>query len=208
MNGSVLASQQQPGEIGGSVNFEGNTWASLANQANFGFERTDSFSLSGWFKSASNSVGTLLSKFANGNSGWALLQEPGATNPVFCLGLYGIGESTLLFVETPAVSLGAWHYVVATYSGTGAASGVNIYVDGVNQPLTILYNNLATSILNNATPAINGRAGPTSMSTDTMDELRVSTKGVVFSPAWVTANFNNQSQPGTFFTVVTGLTNP
>ena len=47
MNGSVQASQQQPGEIAGSVNFEGNTWASMANPANFSFERTDSFSLSG-----------------------------------------------------------------------------------------------------------------------------------------------------------------
>ena len=35
MNGTVLATQQQPGEIDGSVNFEGNTWASLANPANF-----------------------------------------------------------------------------------------------------------------------------------------------------------------------------
>jgi hypothetical protein len=31
---------------------------------------------------------------------------------------------------------------------------------------------------------------------------------VVFSPAWVTASYNNQRQPGTFFTAVTGLTNP
>jgi L-lysine 2,3-aminomutase len=46
------------------------------------------------------------------------------------------------------------------------------------------------------------------MSTDTMDEIRISTRGVVFSPAYVTASFNNQSQPATFFTVVTGLTNP
>ena len=45
------------------------------------------------------------------------------------------------------------------------------------------------------------------MSTDSMDELRVSTKGVVFSPAFVTATFNNQSQPGTFFAAVTGLIN-
>src|SRR6202044_1283780 len=76
MNGAVQSSQQQPGEIGGSVNFEGNTWASLANPANFSFERTDSFSLSGWFNITSNSAGTLLSRFLNGNAGWALMQMP------------------------------------------------------------------------------------------------------------------------------------
>jgi hypothetical protein len=58
------------------------------------------------------------------------------------------------------------------------------------------------------TPAtINGRGGPTQMSNDSMDEIRVSAQGVVFSPAFVTASFNNQSHPGTFFTAVTGLTN-
>jgi hypothetical protein len=46
------------------------------------------------------------------------------------------------------------------------------------------------------------------MSNDSMDEIRVSANGVVFSPAFVTASFNNQSHPGTFFTAVTGLTNP
>jgi hypothetical protein len=208
MNGTVLASQQQPGEIDGSVNFEGNTWASLANPANFSFERTDSFSLSGWFKIASNSAGTLLSKLPSPpTAGWAFFQYAGSSAPTLALGLFGTGASTGALAETPAVTIGGWHYVVATYSGTSTVAGMNIYVDGVNLPLSTLENNLATSIVNAVTPAINGRAGPASESTDTMDELRVSTKGVVFSPAWVTASFNNQSKPATFFTVVTGLTN-
>jgi hypothetical protein len=204
----VLASQQQPGEIDGSVNFEGNTWASLANPANFSFERTDSFSLSGWFKAVSNSGGTLISKFPNPqNAGWGLFQYPGSSSPTIALGLFGTGASTGALAETPAVTAGVWHYVVATYSGTSTVAGMNIYVDGVNQPLTTLSNNLTTTILNTVTPAaINGRGGPTQMSNDSMDEIRVSTKGVVFSPAFVTASFNNQSQPGTFFIVATGLT--
>ena len=209
MNGPVLASQQQPGEIDGSVNFEGNTWASLANPANFSFERTDSFSLSGWFKIASNSAGALISKFpAVPNAGWALEQYSGASSPVFALGLFGSGASTSALAETPAVTTGVWHYVVATYSGTGTVAGMNIYVDGVNQRLTTIGNNLATSIVNSVTPAINSRATAFQISTDSMDEIRISTKGAVFSAAFVTASFNNQSGPGTFFTVVTGLTNP
>ncbi len=208
MNGTVLATQQQPGEIDGSVNFEGNTWASLANPANFSFERTDSFSISGWFNIALNSAGTLLSKYPNLGAGWAVMQFQGSSRPSFALGLFGTGSSTFALAETPAVTTGAWHHVVATYSGTGTVAGMNIYVDGVNQTLTTFGNNLSTSILNTGTPAINGRGGPAQMSTDSMDELRVSTKGVVFSSAWVTASYNNQSRPGTFFTAVTGLTNP
>ncbi|HEY1757081.1 MAG TPA: LamG-like jellyroll fold domain-containing protein, partial [Bryobacteraceae bacterium] len=200
MNGSVLASQQQPGEIDGSINFEGNTWASLANPANFSFERTDSFSLSGWFKPTANSTGTLLSKFPAGtaSSGWMLTAQ-------FGLILFG-SSGDYAFAEIPAVAAGAWHHVVVTYAGTSTVAGMQIYVDGVNQQLTTVSNDLRTSIVNNLTPAINGRNGASSMSPDSMDEIRISTKGVVFSPAWVTASYNNQKNPGTFFTVVTGLT--
>ena len=203
MNGPVLASQQQPGEIDGSINFDGNTYAALANPGNFSFERTDSFSLSGWFKLASN--GTLLSKMpVSQNPGWALMQ---AQATVFGLILNGTG-SNFAYAVTPVVTTGVWHYVVATYSGTSSVAGMHIYVDGVNEPLSTIGNNLTTSIVNSLTPQINGRGGANLMSADSMDEIRISTKGVVFSPAWVTASFNNQSQPATFFTAVTGLTNP
>jgi hypothetical protein len=209
MNGSALASQQQPGEIDGSINFEGDTWASLASPSAFSFERTDSFSLSGWYKIGSNTAGSLLTKFTNPpNAGWTLMQFAGASSPQIALGLFGTNASTGALAETPQVSMGVWHYVVATYSGTGTVAGVNIYVDGVNQPLTTILNNLSTSILNNNTPAINSRSSAFQVSNDSMDELRVSNKGVVLSPAWVTASYNNESSPGNFFSAVTGMTNP
>ncbi|HTA45567.1 MAG TPA: choice-of-anchor D domain-containing protein [Bryobacteraceae bacterium] len=208
MNGAVQSTQQQPGEISGSVNFEGNTWASIANPANFSFERTDSFSLSGWFNAPPNSSGTLLSKFQIGGAGWALIQYSGSTSSVFALGLFGSGQGTYALASTPAVTIGAWHYLVATYSGTGSVAGMKIYVDGVQQPLSTVGDNLATSIVNPYTPVINGRNGPYQMSKDSMEEIRISNKRVVFSPDWVTANFNNQSHPNTFFTVATGLTIP
>jgi hypothetical protein len=209
MNGSALASQQQPGKIDGSINFEGDTWASLSSPSAFSFERTDSFSLSGWFKIGSNATGTLISKTpAVANAGWTLVQFTGASSPDIALGLLGTNASTGALAETPQLSMGVWHYVVATYAGTGSTAGMNIYVDGVNQPLTVLINNLATSILNNVTPAISSRSTAFQVSNDSMDELRVSNKGVVLSPAWVTASYNNEKSPGTFFTVITGLTNP
>jgi hypothetical protein len=209
MNGSVLASQQQPGEIDGSIDFNGNTWAGLANPSNFNFERTNSFSLSGWFKIAPNSPGSLLTKTAAvANSGWMLFQSPGASSSNIALGLYGSGGNNNAIAETPAVTVGAWHYVVATYSGTSTVAGMKIYVDGVNEPLTTVSNALASTILNSDTPAINSKNGGAQLSPDSMDEIRISTEGVVFSPAYVTASFNNQSNPGTFFTAVTGLTNP
>jgi hypothetical protein len=208
MGGAVQASQQQAGQIDGSINFEGNTWAGPANPANFSFERTDSFSISGWFKLASNSSGTLLSKLgANTSLGWAFLQFTSGSGPAVALGLFG-GSGNQALAETPALTTGVWHNIVVTYSGTSTVAGMQIYVDGVSQTLTNLTNNLTSSIVNAIIPAINGRGGAASMSTDSMDELRVSAKGVVFTPAWVTASYNNQKNPGAFFTVATGLTTP
>jgi hypothetical protein len=209
MNGSVLASQQQPGEIDGSINFEGDTWASLSSASTFNFERTNSFSLSGWYKIGSNTIGALLTKIPQPiNAGWELAQFAGASSPQIAFGLFGANASTGALVETPPVSMGTWHYVVATYSGTGTVAGMSIYIDGVNQTLTTEENNLATSILNVATPSINSRTTAFQESSDSMDELRVSATGVVFSQAWVTASYNNESKPASFFTVATGLTNP
>jgi len=139
-----------------------------------------------------------------------MAQQAGASSPQISLALWGTGGSTAAFAETTSqVSMNVWHNVVVTYSGTGTTAGMNIYVDGVNQALTTKTNNLATSILNSDAPAINSRSGtPETESNDAMDELRVSASGVVLTQAWVTASYNNQSSPGTFFTVATGLTNP
>jgi hypothetical protein len=209
MQGSPVAGQQQPGEIDGSIGFTTSTWASLASTSAFSFERTDSFSLSGWVKMGSNSSGQILTKQSAGESnGWMLFQSPVGSSPAIELALVGTNAQTLALARTPSISMGVWHYVVATYSGTGTTAGMSIYVDGVPQTLTTIENNLSTSILNNVTPAINGRTNGYLESSDGMDELRVSTKGVVLTPAWVTASYNNESSPATFFTVSTGLTNP
>jgi hypothetical protein len=208
MNGKLLASQQQPGEIGGSINFEGDTWAGIANASNFNFDRNDAFSISGWFK-LTNTTGTLLSRMlaVAPDSGWALLQFSGAQSPSLGFVLTGAGNDNYALGETPAITSGVWHYVVVTYSGTSTVAGMQIYIDGVSQKLTSPNNNLTTSILTAAAPVINGRNGANNMSTDSMDELRFSTIGVTYPASWVTASYNNQSQPGTFFSVVTGLTN-
>jgi len=210
MQGTVAASQQQAGEIDGSINFEGDSYASLASSSTFNFERTNSFSISGWFKIGSNIQGALIGKFPNPvSAGWQMAQQAGASSPQISLALWGTGGSTAAFAETTSqVSMNVWHNVVVTYSGTGNTAGMNIYVDGVNQALTVKENTLNTSILNSDAPAINSRSGtPTAESNDVMDELRVSASGVVLTQAWVAASYNNQSSPGTFFTVATGLTN-
>src|SRR6185369_6575702 len=90
-----LSSQQQAGQVGGSLSFaSAKAWAALANGTDFSFERTDSFSLAGWFITTSNTSGTLLAKLdANATTGWGLFQYATATTPRFSLGLIGTNGS-------------------------------------------------------------------------------------------------------------------
>jgi hypothetical protein len=211
LSGTLTSTQQQAGVVAGGLEFsKGLAWASLANAADFNFERTDAFSVAGWFKPVSNTSGSLVNKVdANANTGWGLFQFVTATTPRYALGLQGNNAAkNFAMAATSPVSLNAWHYIVATYAGTSTVAGMTLYVDGVRQPLAMISDTLTVSIVNPAVPAaINGRGGSTNMSTDGMDEVRVSARGVVFAPEWVTATYNNQRNPGAFFTVATSLTN-
>jgi hypothetical protein len=210
MSGTTNSSQQQAGVVGGSLNFSTTqAWASLANPSDFNFERTDTFSVAGWFKTNSNTPGTLIGKIdtTSNNTGWSLQQFSTTTTPRFALGLHGNGSANLAMVATPALPLG-WHYVVATYTGTGTAAGMQIYVDGVSQTLSVISDTLTGSILNVGTSALNGRNGANNMSPDGIDEVRVFARGVAVSPDWVTASYNNQNNPAAFFGAATGLTPP
>jgi hypothetical protein len=106
-------------------------------------------------------------------TGWALWFDVGSNNLTFDL----LNTSTNKISVTTAtpVSLNAWHFVAATYSGSSAASGVQIYVDGVLQTMTIGTDALTASILNNKAVTIgNEVSGATCCAFDgKIDEVRI-----------------------------------
>jgi hypothetical protein len=69
------------------------------------------------------------------------------------------GTGNDLWVETNAsVNDGAWHFLVATYDGSGRASGIQLYVDGTAAATTIYTNTLnGLTILNNVPLTIGAR---------------------------------------------------
>ncbi len=56
-----------------------------------------------------------------------LFQNPVGASPAIEFGLIGTGAQTIALARTPSISIGAWHYVVATYSGTGTTAGMTMY---------------------------------------------------------------------------------
>ncbi len=99
----------------------------------FNFSSTHPFTAMAWIRTLGVSHMAIISKFdlVSGN-GWS-----------FSVG-HGAGTLGLLLVTggTPAggasiagVNDGNWHFVAATYDGSGSASGVQMYLDGVSTPM-------------------------------------------------------------------------
>jgi hypothetical protein len=77
-----------------------------------------------------------------------------------------------------------WHFVAATYDGSGQASGVRLYVDGNPVAMNIRQNNLnGGTILNNAPVTIGSRDGGTSPTNGLLDEAAIF--GVALTPAQI-----------------------
>jgi hypothetical protein len=212
-NGGMPAGSQVAGEIGGSLNFSGGSYyLTLANANNFSLEYTDSWSVSCWVKPASTPTAFYLGKQTNiaPVRGWGLRQDAAsASNLKFGFSIANNGGSAQALGQTSAsFPTGSWYHVVATYSGNGTVAGMNLYVNGAAQTVKAALDNLgATTIVNAAAPQISGRNGANYMSTAVQDECRVYARGVVLSPDWIATEYNNQSNPGAFFTVTTGLVN-
>jgi hypothetical protein len=79
------------------------------------------------------------------NPGWTLNHFSGAGGLV-CQNLDSSGNG--LVVAGGNLSTTTWTHVAFCFDGTGAASGVTIYYDGVLRPNNVLQNNLAGSTVN------------------------------------------------------------
>ena len=106
--------------------------AGTASQLNF--DRTDSFSVSAWIKTDSNTTGTTiyLRNSANSVQGYQFYLYQGNR---LCINLFANYTANMLQecngTTTPALSDNTWHFVSFTYGGTSTAAGVKFYMDGV-----------------------------------------------------------------------------
>ncbi len=112
-------------------------------------ERTDSFSMSYWIQTASTN-GFAIGKFVTSPTtrGYAAQMVSGRMRFV----LSSTNTTSVLAVETTsAFNDNVLRNVVMTYNGTSLASGVAIYVNGVAQATSIIFNNLTTTTLSAST---------------------------------------------------------
>ena len=161
------ASWTSQGKFNNALDFDGsNDYINFGNTNNF--ERTDSFSYSFWIKtnSTTNYI-TIMSKTPYGS--WQ-----GMETFVFNgkIRFYLIGAEEQLDVSsTSNINTGTWKYVVITYNGNSAASGVKIYVDGVEGSSGT--GTLTTSIVNSNNFQVSCRAGAYNCFYGIIDEVAI-----------------------------------
>jgi hypothetical protein len=142
--------------------FDGsNDRASVADVLDF--ERTNSFSVSGWFNSdtlTETNAGRMISKAdttAN-QRGWFIAGAGVSGGQHVQFGLINTVVTNNIRVETTSTySNGTLYHFVATYDGSSNGSGVKIYIDGVLQAVSIVNNNLSATTVSAAILTLGNR---------------------------------------------------
>lgn len=131
---------------------------SYVNCGNSGdFNGSSPFSISVWVKSSFINFQHVLYKDGTTvGKGWFLqLQNNGKIR--FRIGASGAAEARIDSTATTLLD-GTWHHVVVTYDGAGTASGLKLYVDGV-EGHTVVADALAGNATDNLNSMLMGRWG-------------------------------------------------
>jgi len=177
----VTAGSGPTSPLGGAVFNGSNT--DLVTSA-FTLGETTALTVALWYKNASNSVSGMYVEKSNVNSSWALFQESGSIK------LRGGGTSSdVASLTFPTVA--TWHALVATISGSTSGK---IYTDGsANGSATVdTLGDTSTALhlgnYDNSGYFFNG----------SLSCIRISK--TARSADWITATYNNQSSPSSFYT--------
>ena len=104
----------------------------------------------------------------NGHSGFGLYIEAAKVY----VRLSGGRDRSLVLVHTKLpLSREKWHHVFVTYDGSGVATGLRVFVDGMQRDLEIEHDQLSSSILTEALIDIGGREGEAF--SGSLDDIRI-----------------------------------
>lgn len=201
-NGSIVGATAVAGQIDGAGNFPGGAGNLITIGDDNTLSTTGAMTMSGWYNAGANLLvddGALVEKsttLANGEYFFGPLGSFG--NRIYC---FFLDETNGGYIgrAAPQPSAG-WHYVICPYDGGATNASVKIYSDGV-QIDTMDFGAGTFVQMRNTTQAVllGGRhaaiGGPL---TAIADEIRVA---AFDRSASITADFNNQSSPSTFYTV-------
>jgi hypothetical protein len=132
-----------PGIIGNAARFDGDAYLSVADSVDF--DRKDAFSIGVWIRP--ESAGCVISKMddAADMRGFDVTLRKGKA----LVNLVHRWNSNAIQVATVSSIPGQqWHHLVVTYDGSSKAKGVQVYLDGNLQPVTVRHDSLSGTIRN------------------------------------------------------------
>jgi hypothetical protein len=123
-----------------------NSYASDNLSYKMNYERTQAFSVSFFvLQTATTGTQAIIGNLSTSQmTGWEIGIAGGQ---IYCILTSHFGAGNFFEAVAPAILSTIGHHVVVTYDGSSSAVGVEIYVDGVAQALSVMGNNLTGSII-------------------------------------------------------------
>jgi mono/diheme cytochrome c family protein len=157
------------GRKGRVLAFDGKRFGDLGDLGDFGYD--DRFSFAVWMNPKER-TGAILSRMPEEPQaeGYAVELVDGKVR----VSLTKRWLDDALRVETSAaVKVGAWQHVAVTYDGSRLACGVKIYVDGVEQKITTLLDELNQTFQNKESFRLGSAGGKANRFVGQMEEFRL-----------------------------------
>lgn len=150
-------------------------YVTMGDQPELDFAETDSFSISMWLRWTEAHDGHPVVKALDSGTFrgyFVAVQSSGGEITWF---LRNTVTTDQVAVETTAGGFGdgRWHHVVVIYDGSTSASGMHIWVDGVDQPLTTLFDTLSATISTTAPFVLGARNGAEFFFNGQIDDVAV-----------------------------------
>jgi hypothetical protein len=192
-NGTAAAdtnTKTTTGVVGSALSFNGSTdlvTTSVVSGKTFTWEA--------WVNSSVMTSGRYQSILTLAGSSYMLMDLYGGADSLWSSD--GLGGATL---GGTGLANNTWYHVVFVRSGDSSASGYTMYVNGVLKGQTSSGVWSSTADL-----TMGARLDTAGQNLDgVLDEVRVSS--TVRSANWIATEYNNQSSPATFYSIVLGLT--
>lgn len=192
-NGTIIInSSWVTGKLNSALRFNGVNQSINFSSSISNFERTEAHSYEFWIKTTTAPVGysVIMGKIDNsGYRGWYIyLTGSGSSGTINFIEINGLTNYLHITALNSTLLNGVYHHIIVTYDGSSSSIGTKIYIDGVNQSLNIVKDNLAGTILTSENFKI-GKDNIGSYYTGDLDEIVIYNKVLLQSE--VTFRYNN-----------------
>ena len=158
------------GRLGSAAAFDGTKYADLGKVGVYSY--LDPLSVGAWILPAGDGDGAIVSSMGENpiGNGWGLFVRGGK----LWWHMSQRWTDLSLRIETKRkLEPGRWQHVLMTYDGRRKAKGVRLYIDGAEQEVNVLFDNLDWPSASNATLKIGGGGGLENRFAGRIDEARV-----------------------------------